>query len=66
MQTAKSYEELVAEAKRLQATGVLPKEPRREQRISWAYGQTKLENAAVTHEDAVRAVDSKLGNKTGQ
>jgi len=65
MQTEKSYEELIAEAKRLQATGVLPKDPTREQRISWAYGQTKLENPAVTREDAVRAVDS-AGYKAGQ
>jgi hypothetical protein len=59
MKSAKSYEELVIEAKRLQAEGALPKEPTREQRISWAYGQTKLENSAVTREDAVRAVDQK-------
>jgi hypothetical protein len=54
-----SYESLVEEAKRLQEEGTLPKEPTREQRISWAYGQTKIENSAVTREDAVQAVDSK-------
>ena len=59
MASDKTYEELVAEVKRLQAKGCLPKEPTREQRISWAYGQTKLENSAVTREDAMRAVDSK-------
>jgi hypothetical protein len=59
MESAKTYEQLVAEAKRLQAQGSLPKEPTREQRISWAYGQTKLENSDVTRSDAIRAVDSK-------
>jgi hypothetical protein len=58
---AKSYEQLVAEVKRLQKEGTLPREPTREQRISWAYGQTKLENDDVTLEDAIRAVDSKRG-----
>lgn len=57
--TKKSYEDLVAEAKRLQKEGTLPSEPTREQRISWAYGQTKIENSDVTREDAIRAVDSK-------
>ena len=54
----KSYQELLAEVQRLQADGQLPRRPTREQRISWAYGQTKLENDKVTREDAVRAVDS--------
>ena len=55
----KTYQELLAEVQRLQAEGRLPKRPTREQRISWAYGQTKLENDKVTLEDAIRAVDSK-------
>jgi hypothetical protein len=54
-----SYEDLVREAKRLQERGDLPRNPSREQRISWAYGQTKLENSDVTRDDAVRAVDAK-------
>ena len=53
----KTYQELLAEVQRLQAEGRLPKRPTREQRISWAYGQTKLENDKVTREDAIRAVD---------
>lgn len=57
----KNYQELLAEVHRLQAEGRLPKRPTREQRISWAYGQTKLENDKVTREDAIRAVDSKPG-----
>jgi hypothetical protein len=57
--TKKAYENLVAEAKRLQREGALPSEPTREQRISWAYGQTKIENSEVTLEDAIRAVDAK-------
>ncbi|MGC4064920.1 MAG: hypothetical protein QM784_09815 [Polyangiaceae bacterium] len=59
MKSAKTYEQLVAEVKRLQAQDSLPKEPTREQRISWAYGQTKLENDDVTWSDAIRAVDLK-------
>lgn len=58
-QPAKSYEDLIAEAKKLQDEGTLPRKPTREQRISWAYGQTKLENSDVTRQDAVRAVDAK-------
>lgn len=61
--TGKSYENLVAEAKKLQKAGTLPIEPTREQRISWAYGQTKIENSDVTREDAVRAVDSKTSKQ---
>lgn len=61
----KSYENLVAEAKRLQKEGALPSEPTREQRISWAYGQTKIENSAVTRDDAIRAVDSKPSPSKG-
>lgn len=64
-QVTKSYENLVAEAKRLQKEGTLPSEPTREQRISWAYGQTKIENSAVTLEDAIRAVDAKASASKG-
>lgn len=55
----KDYEELLATVRRLQTEGRLPTRPTREQRISWAYGQTKLENSKVKREDAIRAVDSK-------
>jgi hypothetical protein len=54
-----SYEDLLARVKELQAEGKLPTTPTREQRISWAYGQTKIENAKVEMADAIRAVDAK-------
>lgn len=57
---SKSYEELLAEVRRLQDAGQLPVRPTREQRIDWAYGNTKIENNAVTREMAERAVDKKL------
>jgi hypothetical protein len=57
---SKSYEELLAEVRRLQDAGQLPVRPTREQRIDWAYGNTKIENSAVTREMAERAVDEKL------
>lgn len=62
----KTYEQLLAEVRQLQAEGRLPTRPTREQRISWAYGQTKLENDKVTLEDAIRAVDSKPAPEHGQ
>lgn len=57
---SKSYDELLAEVRRLQDAGKLPVRPTREQRIDWAYGNTKIENSAVTREMAERAVDEKL------
>jgi hypothetical protein len=39
----------------------LPDRPTREQRIDWAYGNTKIENSNITREMAERAVDAKLG-----
>jgi hypothetical protein len=57
---SKSYEELLAEVRRLQDVGQLPVRPTREQRIDWAYGNAKIENDAVTREMAERAVDEKL------
>lgn len=51
-----TYEQLVVEVKRLQSEGSLPTQPTQAQRVSWAYGQTKLENSDVTREDAVQAV----------
>jgi hypothetical protein len=56
---ANTYEQLLAQVKDLQSAGKLPTTPTREQRISWAYGQTRLENAKVTLQDAVDAVDAK-------
>jgi hypothetical protein len=57
---SKSYEELLAEVRLLQDAGKLPVRPTREQRIDWAYGNTKIENSDVTREMAERAVDEKL------
>jgi hypothetical protein len=57
----KTYEKLLSEVRRLQDKGDLPTRPTKEQRISWAYGQTKIENSKVTMDDAVRAVEKKLG-----
>ncbi len=57
---SRSYEELLAEVRLLQDAGKLPVRPTREQRIDWAYGNTKIENSDVTREMAERAVDEKL------
>jgi hypothetical protein len=57
---SKSYEELLAEVRLLQDAGKLPVRPTREQRIDWAFGNTKIENSDVTREMAERAVDEKL------
>lgn len=55
----KTYEELLLEVRALQDAGQLPSHPTRAQRIDWAYGNTKIENSAVTLEMAERAVDAK-------
>jgi hypothetical protein len=55
----KTYEELLSEVRHLQDAGRLPMHPTRDQRIDWAYGNTKIENSAVTREMAERAVDEK-------
>ncbi len=55
----KTYEELLAEVTRLQDRGEIPLRPTRAQRIDWAYGNTKIENAEITREMAERAVDAK-------
>ncbi len=59
----RTYEELLAEVTRLQDQGELPLHPTRDQRIDWAYGNTKIENADITREMAERAVDSKLSSR---
>lgn len=53
------YEDLKAKVQSLMATGRLDRTPSREQRIDFAYGNTKIENADVTIEMAERAVDAK-------
>jgi hypothetical protein len=57
----KTYEELLNEVRVLQDAGRLPIRPTREQRVDWAYGNTKIENSTVTREMAERAVDGKIG-----
>lgn len=56
-----TYEQLLAEVQRLQGAGSLPIHPTRDQRVDWAYGNTKIENADITREMAERAVDAKDG-----
>jgi hypothetical protein len=53
----KTYEELLARVRELQDAGALSSRPTRDERIDWAYGQTKLENEAITREMVARAVD---------
>lgn len=56
------YNRLVEECRKLHHAGKLPSGPTYEQRISWAYGQCKIENPAVTMriaEDGVRAAIQK-------
>jgi hypothetical protein len=57
----KTYEELLSEVRRLQDAGRLPTRPTRDQRIDWAYGNTKIENTDITREMAERAIDAKHG-----
>jgi hypothetical protein len=52
--------ELSARVLRMQRDGLLPVRPSVEQRISWAYGQTAIENPSVTPEIARAAVEGKL------
>jgi hypothetical protein len=59
----KTYEELLAEVTQLQDQGRVPLHPTRDQRIDWAYGNTKIENAEITREMAERAVDSKPSSR---
>lgn len=55
----KTYEELLSEVRDLQDAGRLPMHPTRDQRVDWAYGNTKIENSTITREMAERAVDAK-------
>lgn len=54
----KDYEDMKATVLSLLAAGKLERTPTREQRIDFAYGNTKIENADVTQEMVVRAIDS--------
>lgn len=53
------YEELKAKVQSLLAAGKIQATPNRDQRIDFAYGNTKIANALVTREMAVRAVDAR-------
>lgn len=54
-----TYEQLLAEVQKLQSDGRIPTQPTREQRVDWAYGNTKIENADVTREMAENAVNAR-------
>jgi hypothetical protein len=56
---ADNYERLKAEVQRLRAEGRIDEWPSREQRIDWAYGNSRIENADVTREMAEEAADRK-------
>lgn len=51
------YEDLKAQVRALVASGALSCIPDREQRIDFAYGNTKLANEAITREMVERACD---------
>jgi hypothetical protein len=53
-----TYDELKAKVQELARDGRLSPVPTREQRIDFAYGNTKLENDNVTIEMVTRAVDA--------
>jgi hypothetical protein len=53
-----TYDDLKAKVQTMLAAGQVERVPSREQRIDFAYGNTKIENEDVTREMAVRAVDA--------
>ena len=53
-----NYDDLKAKVQRLRAAGQIADVPSREQRIDFAYGNTKIENEKVTREMVERAVDA--------
>jgi hypothetical protein len=53
------YEDLKNKVQQLLTAGKIEPKPSRDQRIDFAYGNTKIENAAVTREMAAQAVDAK-------
>ncbi len=53
-----NYDDLKAKVQTMLAAGQVGRVPTREQRIDFAYGNTKIENEAVTREMAERAVDA--------
>lgn len=53
-----NYDDLKAKVQQMLAEGLIDRVPSREQRIDFAYGNTKLENEDVTREMVERAVDA--------
>jgi len=53
-----TYEELKAKVQQLANEGRLPAVPTREERIDFAYGNTKIENDAITMAMIERAADA--------
>ena len=58
----RTYQELVDTVARLQKEGRLPAQPTRTQYADFAYGNTKIENAAVTRQMANSAIERKLSS----
>lgn len=54
-----TYEKLKAQVQELRSRGEIGEWPTREQRIDWAFGNSKIENDGVTREMAEKAVDEK-------
>jgi hypothetical protein len=54
-------DDLKAQVQTLLAAGQIDRVPTREQRIDFAYGNTKIENELITREMAERAVDASDG-----
>jgi hypothetical protein len=52
------YEQLKEKVQSLLAAGQIQRVPTREQRIDFAYGNTKIENEQVTRAMAEKAVDA--------
>jgi hypothetical protein len=53
----RDYNELKAKVQALYAAGRIAAVPSREQRIDFAYGNTKIENEAITREMVEQAAD---------
>lgn len=56
---SQTYEQLKAQIKELESKGRVQATLTREERIDWAYGNTKIENEDITWEMAQEAVDRK-------
>lgn len=58
-----TYEKLYAQMIELQDQGKLPTRVTREQAIDWAYGNTKIENPAITREIVAAEYDAKAARR---